>query len=68
MFFNHKTTNLCYFEYLRELLKKNNEIVLSFDKLDLNSNSNTATSNQAQTSIESNIYFEETRIESDAFD
>ena len=68
MFFNHETANLHYLQYLREILKKNNEIVSSLDEFDLDSNSNTITSSQVQTSTESNIYFEETRIDCDAFD
>ena len=58
MFFNHETANLRYLQNLRETLKKNNEIVSSFDELDLNNNLDIATSSQVQTFIESNIYFE----------
>lgn len=68
MFSNHETADFRYLQYLREILKKSSETVSSFDELDLNSNSDTATSNQAQTFTEPDIYFEETRIDCDAFD
>ena len=68
MFSNHETANFFYFQYLRKFLKKSSETVSSFDEFNLDSNSDTTTSNQIQTFIELNIYFEKTKIECDTFD
>ena len=68
MFSNHETMNSRYVKNLRKIFKKNNETIPPVDGFELDSNSTTATSSQAQTLRESFIYFEKTRIESDAFD